>query len=180
MRFSPRSFFRELHRRKVYSSAFAYVVMAWLLLQVADVVLPIYDVPEWVLRMFSTLLFLGFPVVVVVAWFFDFKLNGLAPIPDNERSTDNPAGAKSVGGLHAVELPDGPSIAVLPFRNLGEEREQDFFAEALGSDIVTGLTQSSHLFVLTAGANHRCGRQRRASGRRCSHTRQYNNHRPSR
>jgi TolB-like protein len=50
----------------------------------------------------------------------------------------------------AADLPGGPSIAVLPFSNLSGDSAQDLFAEALRGDIVTGLTQSSHLFVLTA------------------------------
>jgi len=52
----------------------------------------------------------------------------------------------------AIELPSGPSIAVLPFLNLSSDSEQDLFAQALGGDIISGLTQSSHLFVLAAGA----------------------------
>jgi adenylate cyclase len=143
------SFFRELHRRKVYSSAVAYIVIAWLLLQVADLLLPIYDAPEWLLRMFSSLLFLGFPAVIVVAWFYDFSLSGIVrTLSGSEELAAKPPKSQ----IMPIELPDGPSIAVLPLRNLTEDSGQDYFAEALGNDIVTGLTQSSNLFVLAAAA----------------------------
>jgi TolB-like protein len=135
-------FFKELKRRKVYTIAVAYVVVGWLLLQVADVVLPIYDTPDWVLRTFTTLLFLGFPIALVLAWVYDFTTEGVVttePDPEDEHET-------------AIDLPSGPSIAVLPFENLSGEADQNLFAQALTGDIVSGLTQSSNLFVLTAGA----------------------------
>ena len=135
-------FFRELKRRKVYTIAVAYVVVAWLLLQVADVVLPIYDTPGWVLRTFATLLFLGFPIALVLAWAYDITTKGVIrtePGPIDEQET-------------TIDLPSGPSIAVLPFENLSGEADQDLFAQALTGDIISGLTRSSHLFVLSAGA----------------------------
>jgi adenylate cyclase len=142
-----RSLFQQLHSRKVFSSAFAYVVFAWVVLQVADVVFPIYEVPDWMLRMTSTLLLLGFPIVVILSWFFDFKLTGFTATGSGDATPE-----RREGGRPAIELPDGPSIAVIPFRNLSGDKAQDLFAEALTADIVTGLTQSSHLFVLSAGA----------------------------
>ena len=60
-------FIVELQRRKVITSAIAYIVIAWVLLQVADVLLPIYEVPDAFIRLFSTGLFMGFPVVVCLA-----------------------------------------------------------------------------------------------------------------
>ena len=54
-----KEFFQELRHRKVYTTGAAYVVIAWGLLQVADVVLPIYDAPAWMLKALTTLLFLG-------------------------------------------------------------------------------------------------------------------------
>ena len=135
-------FFKELKRRKVYTVAVAYVVVGWLLLQVADVVLPIYDTPDWVLRTFTTLLFLGFPIALVLAWAFDISSAGIV------KTADEPEDAEDA----AIELPAGPSVAVLPFENLSGDPDQDLFAQALTGDIISGLTQSSHLFVLTAGA----------------------------
>jgi TolB-like protein len=72
----------------------------------------------------------------------------VAVAEDGMRATSAPNHEPDV----AIELPSGPSIAVVPFRNLSGDSSQDLFADALTSDIVTGLTRSSHLFVLSAGA----------------------------
>lgn len=152
-----KTFLKELQRRRVYTIGVAYVVVAWLLLQVADTVFPIYDAPGWVLKAFATLLFLGFPVALILAWAYDMTPGGIERTKRlAESSEDDLKETKQQGpardSFAAVELPTGPSIAVLPFRNLSGDAKQDLFAEALGGDIITGLTRSSHLFVLTAGA----------------------------
>ncbi len=51
------SFFKELRRRSVFTVGTTYVVVAWLLLQAAGLILPIYAAPEWILWAFATLLF---------------------------------------------------------------------------------------------------------------------------
>ena len=141
-----KGFFKELQRRKVYTVGVAYVVVAWVLLQVAATILPIYDVPAWTLKAFTSLLFIGFPVAVVLAWVYELTPAGIrrSRVAEHEQL----ALEESAGG--EILLPSGPSIAVLPFRNLNSDLEQDLFAEALTGDIATGLTRSSHLFVKSA------------------------------
>ncbi len=141
----------------MYTVGVAYALVAWLLLQVADTVLPIYETPDWVLKAFATLLFLGFPVALVLAWAYDMTPAGI--VKTKSRGTgaegykpDRALTDQAGWPVEAVSLPTGPSIAVLPLKNLSGNPEQDLFAEALTGDIITGLTQSSHLFVLTAGA----------------------------
>ena len=154
-----REFLRELKRRKVYTIAVAYVVVTWILLQAAATVLPIYDTPGWVLKAFTTLLFLGFPVAVILAWVYDITSKGVVRTEAAEDHADDELRSESdtlTGPKEstddAIALPSGPSIAVLPFQNLSGDPEQDLFAQALCGDIISGLTQSSHLFVLAAGA----------------------------
>jgi len=154
-----RVFLRELKRRKVYTIAVAYVVAAWILLQAAATVLPIYDTPGWVLKAFTTLLFLGFPVAVILAWVYDITSKGVVRTePAEEHAGDESLSDSDTltrpkeSTDDAIALPSGPSIAVLPFQNLSGDPEQNLFAQALCGDIISGLTQSSHLFVLAAGA----------------------------
>ena len=155
-----RAFFKELRRRKVFTVAVADVVVAWVLLQVAATLLPIYSAPDWVLKSFVTLLFLGFPLAVVLAWAYELTAGGVIRTgKEEENSTSVQPAPRSLtnpdpeaGSPVSIELPSGPSIAVLPFRNLSNDPQQDLFAESLGGDIITGLTQSTHLFVLTAGS----------------------------
>src|SRR6478609_7787937 len=61
-RSSASSFFEQLKRRKVVRMAVAYAVVAWLLLQLADVLVPALNLPGWTIRLVTLLLILGFPV----------------------------------------------------------------------------------------------------------------------
>jgi TolB-like protein/Tfp pilus assembly protein PilF len=74
--------FGELKRRKVFRVAAAYAVMAWLLLQVADILLDNFGAPEWVFKSFTVLLVLGFLPAVILAWVFDLTPGGLQRTPD--------------------------------------------------------------------------------------------------
>jgi TolB-like protein/class 3 adenylate cyclase/tetratricopeptide (TPR) repeat protein len=70
------------------------------------------------------------------AWRFHVSI-GAAPIP-------NP----SVRPTPALALPDKPSIAVLPFQNMSCDPEQEYFADGMVEDIITGLSRSKSLFVI--------------------------------
>ena len=59
---------KELERRNVYRVGIAYVAVAWLVLQVADVLIGNIDAPEWLFEAILTLLALGFPVALFLAW----------------------------------------------------------------------------------------------------------------
>ncbi len=74
--------FGELRRRKVFRVAAAYAVVAWLLLQVADILLDNFGAPEWVFKSFTVLLVLGFPLAVILAWIFDLTPEGVRRTPE--------------------------------------------------------------------------------------------------
>jgi adenylate cyclase len=71
------SLFNELKRRNVIRVALFYIIAAWLLVQVAETVLPLFDVPDGVLRGLVILLVLGFVPAVVLAWVFELTPQGL-------------------------------------------------------------------------------------------------------
>jgi hypothetical protein len=71
------SFFEELKRRKVFKVGAAYLVVAWLIVQMASIFFPTFDAPPWALRVFILVVFLGFPIALVFAWAFDFTPEGL-------------------------------------------------------------------------------------------------------
>lgn len=75
------SLFSELRRRKVFRVAAAYAVVAWLLLQIADVLLENFGAPDWVFKSFTVLLVLGFPLAVVLAWVFELTPEGMKRTP---------------------------------------------------------------------------------------------------
>jgi hypothetical protein len=103
-------FFAELKRRKVYSVAIAYLVGGWALAQGIAQVLPVFDIPNWVVRLIVVFIVLGFPVALTLSWFFDLTRYGIVrtPAADVARRIDPAQSADS----------SERSIAVLPFNAL--------------------------------------------------------------
>src|ERR1044071_2694635 len=71
------SFFAELKRRNVYKVAVAYAVVAWLVIQVASIVLPTFHAPEWTLQVIIALVAIGFPAALVCSWAFEITPEGI-------------------------------------------------------------------------------------------------------
>ena len=80
------SFFEELKRRNVFRVGAAYVVIAWLLLQVADIVIDNIGAPEWVIQIFMLALLLGFPLALFFAWAFELTPEGIKKEKDVDRT----------------------------------------------------------------------------------------------
>ena len=73
---NPRNFFAELKRRNVYKVAVAYAVVGWLLVQVTTQVFPIFEIPNWVVRLIVLAIIIGFPIALVIAWAFELTPEG--------------------------------------------------------------------------------------------------------
>ena len=71
------SFIAELNRRSVFRVGAAYGIVAWLLVEVASVVLPTFEAPEWVMKVFTFLVILGFPLALNLAWAFELTPEGI-------------------------------------------------------------------------------------------------------
>lgn len=91
--------FRELKRRKVFRVAGAYLVAAWIVIEVAETTAPLLALPDWVPRLVLFLVLLGFPVALVLAWALELT-------PDGVHLTE-PSGAESGPGSAGPE-PAGP------------------------------------------------------------------------
>ena len=163
------TFFKELERRKVYRVAVAYAVVAGGVIQLASAVFPAWELPSWALRLVVVLLLTGFPIALVLAWAFDVTPAG---IQATEEATPRPAGQTLLrrrrnvfllGSLGiAVSLIAGffllprasarkidKSIAVLPFENFSEDKDNAFFADGIQDDILTNLAKISDLKVIS-------------------------------
>lgn len=70
------SFWKQLQRRKVIRVGAAYIVLAWIAIQVADTVLPALGLPGWTITLTIGVALIGFPVAVVVAWLFELTPTG--------------------------------------------------------------------------------------------------------
>ena len=69
--------FAELKRRNVYKVAIAYVVAGWALAQGIAQVFPVFDVPNWVVRLVVVLVIIGFPITLILAWAFEITPEGI-------------------------------------------------------------------------------------------------------
>src|SRR5215470_12783794 len=76
------SFFVELKRRNVFRVALTYAVVAWLLIEVASVLLQIVDAPKWIISAFLLVLALGFAVAMFISWAFEMTPEGLKRTED--------------------------------------------------------------------------------------------------
>src|SRR5438552_10784582 len=139
-----RNFFAELKRRKVYSVAVAYAVVGWALAQGIAQVLPVFDVPNWVVRLIVLLIVLGFPVALVLSWFFDLTRYGIVRTPDlDTRRTDIVPSAPPSNGVDSGEK----SIAVLPFNDLSPAKDHAYFGEGIAEELLGALAKVDGLRV---------------------------------
>ena len=79
-------FFAELKRRNVVRVGIVYVVVAWVLLQVGEIVLDFLEVPSWAGKLLLVFLVLGLPVALILAWAFELTPEGLKREKDVDRS----------------------------------------------------------------------------------------------
>src|SRR5450830_803457 len=131
-------FFEELQRRKVYRVAAAYIIAAGFIIQIGSAVLPAWDLPNWTLRLVVVLLLLGFPIALILAWAYDVTPQGICatslpgvPVAHRRRNlillvatgVIVSAGAGFFLMPRASARKIDKSIAVLPFQNLSDEKE---------------------------------------------------------
>jgi TolB-like protein/class 3 adenylate cyclase/Tfp pilus assembly protein PilF len=161
-----RGFFEEVQRRKVYRVAVAYIVVAGGLIQLASAVFPAWELPSWSLRLVVMLLLTGFPIGLILAWAFDVTPEGIRATPPLNLASPRRRGRRNllillaagvlISGLAGLFiLPRASarrldkSIAVLPFENFSDSKENAFFADGIQDDILTTLAKISDLKVIS-------------------------------
>src|SRR4249919_1446268 len=155
-------FFQELQRRKVYRVAAAYVIAAGFIIQIGSAVIPAWELPNWTLRLVIVLLLVGFPVALILAWAYDVTPQGIQATPKvpgghRRRNVTLLVAAGAIISIAAgfFLLPRASarkidkSIAVLPFQNLSDEKENAYFADGVQDDILTNLSKISDLRVIS-------------------------------
>jgi len=157
-------FFEEVKRRKVYRVAAAYIIAAGGIIQLASATFPAWDLPNWALRLVILLVLVGFPIALILAWAFDITSQGIQATPDTPaprtRRRRNIIMLIATGvvisaatgffllprvAAHKVDK----SIAVLPFENLSDEKENAYFADGIQDDVLTNLSKISDLRVIS-------------------------------
>src|SRR5210317_1436242 len=98
------SFFDELKRRNVFRVAIGYIITAWLLLQIVDLVLENINAPDWVMQVFMLAMVVGFPIALLVAWAFEVTPEGvkLAKNVDQSKSISRATGQQLNRGIIVI------------------------------------------------------------------------------
>ena len=70
-------YIEELKRRNVVKAGLAYLIVAWLIAQIASIVLPTFEAPTWVMKTLLFALIIGFPINLVISWIYDVTPEGI-------------------------------------------------------------------------------------------------------
>ena len=170
------SFFEELKRRKVFRVAATYAVVAWILMQIGEVTFPALNIPEWVMSTLVVVLLAGFPIAVIFAWIFDKTPQGYikTDAPDTEniggmnfKVDDRPFYLQkrniilalgvlvgiligTYGGSSlSINNEDDKSIAVLPFDNFSQNKDDEYLSDGITEDITMNLAKVKELTVIS-------------------------------
>ncbi|MCH8250650.1 MAG: hypothetical protein IH913_13720 [Proteobacteria bacterium] len=175
---SNKGLFQELKRRNVFRVAIAFIIVAWLLLQLVDILVPMLSLPDWIGRLVFLLLVIAFPISLLFAWAFELTPEGvkLEKNVDRSESITHNTGRKLdfiiIGVLVAalgismyvnfdadsvtedstdeITTTIGrASIAVLPFTNRSANEADVFFVDGMHDDLLTQLAKISALKVIS-------------------------------
>src|SRR5947209_14310793 len=157
-------FFEEVQRRKVYRVAAAYIIAAGFIIQIGSAVFPAWELPNWTFRLVVVLLLIGFPISLILAWAYDVTPQGIRATPTiaapGSHRRRNVIMLVATGVIISIAagfflLPRAAarkidkSIAVLPFENLSDEKENAYFADGIQDDVLTNLSKIGELKVIS-------------------------------
>ncbi|MCH8025120.1 MAG: hypothetical protein IIB43_10500, partial [Candidatus Marinimicrobia bacterium] len=171
------AFVAELRRRRVFRVAAVYAGTTFVIIQIIDGTFAVMGIPDWISRLIIVLLLVGFPIAIGLAWAFDITDEGIvrtgkaadvpAPRAGGKPFTSNRAliviavlavafgvwsrwGGTGETAVSVSEPALGPkSIAVLPFANLSDSQEDEYFSAGVTDDIITHLTKIGDLKVIS-------------------------------
>jgi TolB-like protein/tetratricopeptide (TPR) repeat protein len=158
------SLFAELKRRNVFRIAIAYLAGSWLLVQIAETLLPVYGFGDAAIRATVAVLAVGFVPVVIISWVYQLTSKGLKKQSDVDR-------VAIVSGETAVS-PDDVVLAVLPFDNLSTDPEMQFFSDGVSEEIIQRLSRGANLKLIGRTSSFQFRNERKADAARslgCSH-----------
>ena len=155
-----RSLFNELKRRNVYRAAAFYAAAGWVVVQIATAVFPIYDIPNWVMRLTIAVVVTGFPFAIALSWFYEWTPQGWRRESEVDRA-DATAAIKAIARLASGEaaaqaaapIPTDKSIAVLSFADMSELRDQEYFSDGLAEELLNLLAQLPQLRVIARSSS---------------------------
>lgn len=144
-----RGFFAELKRRHVYRVAVIYAAVAWLAVQIADVVLDNFNLPERAMQLVILCAVLGLPIALVLAWLYDLSDRGIQrTAPQGVVNGAVTAVTETAAGASAATN-ERPGLVVLPFENFSGQPFDEVIANGFTEDLTTLLAHVPDIFVIS-------------------------------
>lgn len=158
LRLSLLPLYEEARRRRMFRVVILYVLVGLATLEGASNLGSALNFPAWTNTLVALLVLAGFPVAIVLGWFFDFTASGFvrthpapAAVDTNQvRASEVPSSAVSTAGASASSrtVADRNSIAVLPFVDMSPDRSQEYFGDGIAEEIINSLTRIEDLRVV--------------------------------
>ncbi len=156
----------ELRRRNVLRMAVLYAVAAWLIMQVAEVMMSLVGLPAWAGRATFAVLAVGFPIALIFSWFYELTPDGISLEKDVDRSeaityvTGRRLDFIVISLLCAAVIlfaydkwgiggPPEKSIAVLAFANMSGDPNQEYFSDGISEELLNLLSKIPELTVIS-------------------------------
>lgn len=175
----------ELKRRGVIQTLTAYVVTAWLVIEVLDIAGPMFAMPGWVNTVVGVAVLAGFPVAAYLSWFFNYSDGTFSRALDKTGTSTQPLNAwhwaglgiittaaisagyylyddisdrlrKSEDGILVADIDD--SVAIVPFVDLSPEQDQVYLAEGIAAEVASILGRTSGVRTAATSASFRLAR----------------------
>ncbi|MBI66114.1 MAG: hypothetical protein CMG64_07475, partial [Candidatus Marinimicrobia bacterium] len=177
------SFFEELKRRKVFRVAASYAVVAFIIMQLVEILYPMFNFPQWTQQFTVIIVLLGFPIAVILSWVFDKTPQGFIKTDVKETQDRDGVSIKVdnrpfyqqkrniflvfgvIGGVllgliggnkfssDQLDLNNElTKMAILPFTNIKQDKENDFLGFALSDEIINRLGYLKSIVVRPSGS----------------------------
>ncbi len=160
----------ELRRRNVFRMAVLYAVTAWLIMQAAEVVIALAHLPDWIGPTTLGLLAVGFPIALIFSWFYEMTPEGISLESDIDAGTSITHVTGRRMDLLVISLltaavilfaydkwwmPEPPdhSIAVLPFVNMSDDPDQEYFSDGISEELLNVLAKIPGLRVVARSSS---------------------------
>lgn len=166
-------FFEELKRRNVIKATMAYIVIAWVLVQVLTNILPVFQAPAWVLKTLMILMAVGLPIWMIFSWVYEVTPEGLKKTEQISKDDSitaitnkrlniiilvvlliaigvhfiEPSNSEPLKKVSSSESFEKNTIAVLPFMDMSPNKDQEFLSDGIAIEIYDELCKFKELTV---------------------------------
>ena len=159
-----KKYIEELKRRHVFKAGLAYLIVAWLIAQIASIVLPTFEAPAYIMKILLFLLFIGFPVNLIISWIYDVTPEGIKKTKSLDGKSylkNNRLNKVIISSLvlvvviiasnfffKGVLVPD-KSIAVLAFADMSPNKDHEYFSDGISEELLNLLAKIPELKVIS-------------------------------